>query len=503
MRRFFLIAGILLVWSGTGYCGGYTQQQTVTMPVEDYRAILERLETLQKRVDALEKESPSAKPSKAALPDKLAKDVEQIYDTLDEVETKTLQDKINLGAELRTRVDNFKVKNHLFFSSGSLSPKTDSNDNNWSNRFRLNLDAEIAKNLLFTGRLTAFKNWADSDSSSMRVDANYAHLPDDSDIRLDRAYVDWIPTGLPFPLAITFGRHPSSEGPPFEYRENRLRQSTYPALLFDGEADGIVATFGLERYIGWKDSGLRLAYGKGYQDDDDIDSYLDEADGTGLHDTNFYAAFFETEIPRLKNSLLVLSYIRGDDLTADLSSLGVSGQQANVGDMDLFGIHAQASDIGGSGFDVFISTGLNKSHPNGQTVDFGAIPMGLLSQDGTTSHTGWAVYAGLRYTVPYAQLNNPKIGFEYNHGSEYWFAFNQGSSELYNKLGVRGDVYDFYYIQPFNKYLFMRAGFTYVDYDYHLSGFHIGDLGAALPGMGYDSSDEELRNYYLLLDCRF
>lgn len=45
-------------------------------------------------------------------------------------------------------------------------------------------------------------------------------------------------------------------------KENRSRQSTYPSLLFDGEADGIVATVGLERYTGLKNSGLRFAYGK-------------------------------------------------------------------------------------------------------------------------------------------------------------------------------------------------------------------------------------------------
>lgn len=41
---------------------------------------------------------------------------------------------------------------------------------------------------------------------------------------------------------------------------------------------------------------------------------------------------------------------------------------------------------------------------------------------------------------------------------------------------------------------FMRAGFTYADYDYKLSGFQVGDFG---------NSDEEMRNYYFLLDCRF
>jgi len=91
-------------------------------------------------------------------------------------------------------------------------------------------------------------------------------------------------------------------------------------------------------------------------------------------------------------------------------------------------------------------------------------------------------------------MNTPKLGFEYNHGSDYWSSFTSGSTELFNKLATRGDVYDLYYIQPFNDYLFARIGYTLADYDYVLSGFHIGDLGR---------STEKLRNAYMLMDCRF
>jgi len=117
-----------------------------------------------------------------------------------------------------------------------------------------------------------------------------------------------------------------------------------------------------------------------------------------------------------------------------------------------------------------------------------------LNGDGTTSHSGWAVYTGLRYTIPYAPMLNPKVGFEYNHGSDYWFSFTQGSTELYNKLAIRGDAYELYYIQPFNENLFMRAGFVWADYNYNLSGYHVGDFG---------QSTEDLTNGYLLLDARF
>ncbi|MFC1513296.1 DUF3373 family protein [Thermodesulfobacteriota bacterium] len=484
MKKILLTASAVLLWSST-VCA----QDTVTMPVEDYKAIIQQLQTLQQRVEVLEHtKAPAANGNKKIV--KLEKDMDNIYDTLDQVESKSLQDKVNFGAELRTRVDNFKVDNHTFFSDNSTQDT--SNDNSWSNRFRLNMDAKIQKNLLFTGRLSVYKNFADSDNNSMAGDSNSAHRPGDSSVKLDRAYIDWIPEGMPVPLALTFGRHPSSEGPPFEMKENRQRQSTYPGLLFDGEADGIVATVGLERYTGLKNSGIRFAYGKAYQDDDNIDSYLNNA--SSYSDTNVFAAFFESEIPGVKDSLMVLSALRATSMYADTTPLMPPGwgEQANLGDMELYGIHAQANKVADSNFDIFVSTGFNKANPNGQTVGGGT--MGLLNNDGVTDHSGWAAYAGLRYTIQASNLNNPKIGFEFNHGSDYWFSFTSGSAELYNKLAVRGDVYDLYYIQPFNDNLFMRVGYTMADYDYALSGFHIGDFG---------ESTERMHNGYLLLDARF
>jgi len=478
VKKILLTAGALLAWTGCAVAGA--GGQTVAIPVEDYKAILERLDTLQKRVDQMEKtDSPSGKAASAAMPSKLAKDVETIFDTLDKVETKTLKDRINLGAELRTRVDSFKLKDDAL--TGGVGT-VDHNDNYWTNRFRLNLDSEIRKNLLFTGRVTAYKNFANKGFETTN-DANQAHVPGDSGLKLDRAYVDWIPEGMPIPLALTFGRHPSSEGPPSELKENRLRQSTYPSLLFDGEADGVVATVGLERYLGWKNSGIRFAWGKGYQDSNSVVSYLDNG-ANPYDDINVYAMFFETEIPGVRDSLLVLSALGATDIN------GMGSGAGKIGDMALYGVHAQANNVVDSGFDIFLSTGLNKTDPNGNV--FG--PVGLLNDDGTTEHSGWSVYTGLRYNIPYKAWNNPKVGFEYNHGSEYWASFTWGPSELYNKLATRGDAYDLYYIQPFNDNLFGRLGYTHINYDHGSRSQVFGEPG---------DSSAELDNVYFLLDCRF
>ena len=500
--KLFLSCLCIVMAATTVYAGGVAPSgRNVTLPAEAYRAILDRLDQLQHRVDELEG-------TKGAV-DKLSTDVDDIYDTLDRVETKTLQDRVNFGVELRTRLDNFRTKDYLYnYITGET--RDNSKDNAWTNRFRLNMSADIMDGLTFHGRLTVFKNWADNGQPVMFADPNAAHTPADTSVKLDRAYVDWVVPNMPVPLAITFGRQPSSEGPPFELRESRLRQSTYPSLLFDGESDGVIATFGISKFTHIRNNGLRFAYFKGFQNDDDMYTY--RRPGNSLDDLNVFATFFEGEIPYVPDSLFVLGYVRGNGYVDNPLN-----PTASLGDMDNYVVHTQADNIMKTGLDFFISWGLNKSHPNGQfgTGDMrdpagnlftfnqppnpqqGIYPgmgMGLLDNDGDHGHTGWAIYTGVRYTIPVSMLNLPKIGFEYNHGSKYWFSYTMGTDDIYNKLATRGDAFDVYYIQPFNRYLFLRTGYTYLDYNYTGSGWHIGKPM---------DTDESLQDFYILLDCRF
>ena len=503
MKKFLFLI-IIISFS----CNVFAAEQTVTIPAKDYKLLIQKLEQLEKRVNILEKETPKKINKVEKQVKKVKNDIDDVYDTLDEVETKSLKDRVNITGELRVRMDNYRIndKNRFDYKSykndmsmGKVDPtgakyfhkEKITNNNSWSNRLRLNLSAEITKYLKFHSRLTMYKNWADSDKVAIYADPNRSRVPSDTTLNVERAYVDWIIPNKILPVAITFGRQPSSGGPPYEFKENTKRLATYPALLFDGEADGIVITLGLEKYTGIKNNGFRIAYGKGYQSDDDFNIYYDERGG--LDDLNVLGLFFEGEIPGLDKSLFVLSYVRGFDFVDNPLNSSM-----NLGDMDLFGVHLQAENFLSSNFDLFLSTGMNISHPNNKF--FPASPMtmyktgGLLDDDGKNSHTGYSVYTGLRYTLLSKSLRNPKLGFEYNHGSRYWFSFTQGSEELFNRLATRGNAYDFYYIQSINKHLFLRMGYTYIDYNYNLSGWHIGKPSRL---------DNILRNYYFLIDCKF
>ncbi len=516
---FFLpLAATLLFTSGSALAA----KETVTIPVEDYRAILQRLDALQKRVEYLEADRTAAKPAapaRQAAPaskpegyEKLAKDIDIIYDTMDELETKKLLNKINFGAELRTRVDTFKAENYDYVdisgfldnlkqgdtyfhaATGAMIHENKRRDyNNWSNRFRITMNAEVTETIKFHGRISAGGYWGDSDSGDIFFGRSQVFLGGQHQgLGIDRFYIDWLPQGLPIPFALTVGRQPSSEGPPFEIRENTVRQSTYPALLFNGIADGIVATFGLDKYTHLQDNGLRFAYGKAYHSDSD--SYLNpfpflDDDETG--DSNIYAAFFESKIPGLKDSLMVFSYARLQDLpTTFFGPLEAKYffKNQDIGDMDLWGVHLQAKNIRNSGLDLFFSYAGNHASPSEPTS------IGLLSWGNEEENDGYAFYTGLNYTLPLEPLNRPKLGFEYNYGSKYWYSMTVGCPDPFNKLATRGSVYDIYYIQPVNKHLFFRAGYTRAEFDYTGSGTYI---GTPYP------TDMSLDDIYLLMDVRF
>jgi hypothetical protein len=485
----------------------------VKVPLDEYQQTKDQLQELRNKLNELEskvnKTQDGGEQYSTERLKKMDRDISEIYDTLDQVETRALLDRIDLGAEVRVRMDNYRVKNYqpMYISSLTGTWTTDPiiederNDSNWSSRFRINMGADVYKSVKFNARLALLKNWADS-IGAFSYDHNRAHAASgDTNLKVDRFYIDWTPKFI-VPVTVSFGRLPTSDGPPLEFKENRQRQSIYPALIFDGEPDGIVATLGLERYIGLKNSGLRYFYAMAVQYDNDHASmnYLDTVADDMYKDNRVQAIFFESELPGLRDSLLVLSYVPASDL---LMSNPFTGEMANVGDVVLYGAHLQFSDLFGWGLDLFGSYGENHNKPSGDTVNMAGLQMGLMTDDqfgsnaiDTAKTTGRAVYAGLRYELPIAFLNRPKIGFEYNEGSRYWFSYTPGSSEIYNRLATRGEAYDAYYIQPFNDYLFLRTGYTKIKYKWTGSGMPIGTPRE------YDEKPE-FHNFYILLDARF
>ena len=128
----------LLVWTVTAAAG----EIVVKVPADEYQATRNQLKEMQGQIEKLQKEMAELKGEagqvSASKLRKMNRDISDIYDTLDEVETKTIQDRINFGGELRVRMDNYRVRDYdvdgmtMYYSQAADKGGTTTNvDNGW------------------------------------------------------------------------------------------------------------------------------------------------------------------------------------------------------------------------------------------------------------------------------------------------------------------------------------------------------------------------------------
>jgi hypothetical protein len=89
-------------------------------------------------------------------------------------------------------------------------------------------------------------------------------------------------------------------------------------------------------------------------------------------------------------------------------------------------------------------------------------------------HNGGMVLAGLRYSFPQDD-GRTKIGFEFNHGTKYWFNFAQAEDDIIApKTDTRGDVYESYLTHRLYDRFIVKLGYIHYNYNYSGSGWHVG-----------------------------
>ncbi len=358
-------------------------------------------------------------------------------------------------------------------------------DNNlmYTNRLRLNIDARVAENVTFAGRLSMYKVFGDStgvqvfngQSNSINIDGNTVGVPNSDILRVERAYFTWKDIGGA-PIYLSIGRRPSTNGPPLNLRQNEMRGGTPMGSLIDMQFDGI--TFGW--HITDK-STLRLCYGVGYESgfgNGQVlanDNWLDDAWFLGVNWDiwNTDDMLIQTTIARAFdvtdgfNGMVVLPTdpVTGNPVPAPMVMR--FSPSANLGDFDMAGILLMRRD---GPFDWFVNLNYSKSHPDNVTTPFG----GLLSDPFETprSHSGDMWYVGARWNF---NDDRTAIGLEYNHGSKYWFNFTPAQDDLIGaKTATRGDVWETYFFHKINKNFHFKLAYINYDYDYSGSGWHLG-----------------------------
>ena len=356
----------------------------------------------------------------------------------------------------------------------------------YTTRLRLNLDAEVARNVSFAGRLSMYKPWGASTQvgvfngqpNTMALDANEPGVPGSTALTVDRAYFNWNNL-LGKPMYLSLGRRPSTGGPPLHYRNDESRAGTPMGTIIDFQFDG--ATFGY--HVG-DHTALRACYGLGYESQYGNGTMGQELD-TVLKDASFFGFNIDAwDTPELAIQTTIaraFNITDGFNGYVIMPNNPVTGQpmpgpivtryspSANLGDFDL----ASLLVAGKSGpFDWFVTGSWSKSRPDDPTT---TTPFGGFFTDPfqvAEEQTGSMYYLGARYNF---NEDKTKIGLEWNKGSQYWFNFAPAQDDLIApKTSTRGTVWEGYVTHRVARKFVVKLAYIAYDYDYSGSGWHLG-----------------------------
>jgi len=354
-----------------------------------------------------------------------------------------------------------------------------------TNRLRLDFGAKMADNFTFDGRLSMYKVFGDSTGAqifngyptSVNMDGTSATVPNSDILRVERAYFNWTHIAGS-PLYLSIGRRPSTEGPPLNLRQDEPRGGTPMASLIDYQFDGITVGY----HIGEKTT-LRACYGVGY-DSGWGNGTMANGTSNGLSDTHFIGLNFD--LWNTEKTLVQFTAARAFDVTDGFDGLTVfstnplTGETGlppavlrftptkNLGAIDLAGILFQQRT---GRFDLFASMNWDGLRPIDVTGPFGGLGSDPFSTP--ANHDGYMFYAGARYNFP--NNGRTKMGFEFNHGSKYWFNFAQAQDDIIApKTSTRGNVYEAYITHRINPHFIVKGDYIRYDAQWSGSGWDVG-----------------------------
>ncbi|MDY5467119.1 MAG: DUF3373 family protein [Campylobacter sp.] len=436
---------------------------------------------------------------------KVQKQIDELHDRVDENELNAALSKVKIGLDFT--VGGASVH-------GKMNGVKSNNENKWATEVHLNLNAQINDRTKFTGRLAMAKYWGNIGNNTFINDYEGGRNPQgNSVVYLDRAYIDY--DIIPDVFVATIGRQPGTDGPGSNLRNNSVRMSTYPAMLVNAMGDALVLTYKPQSLKDYN-AAFRAGYVRSYQG-----SEIDTKGGRNLlgtqkgKDSNLYLLMAEGELPLgdFGKNLLILSYIHGDkysthiDINVPNRRLKILDDTYNLGNNDLFNLHFESSNTFGSPFSWFVSasyyrgskgidnsekmkadiaSNLNIITTTGQTLEK-VIPgsqaaaqttiagiQNQIIQSGAVNWNNkdaWAIHIGARYDFTKAF----NLGFEFFHGSKYWFALSRpGINDPLDFRNTRGNVYDIYAIWRLDLNQYLRFAYTHIDYHYANSSIPMG-----------------------------
>ncbi len=376
--------------------------------------------------------------------------LDELEERVDSNELAATLDKIKFSLDFHSSLNNFFIKN---------DNTSHSQTNKWMMGLYLNMNASVNDYTKFTGRLSMSKAFGDVEwgfpATIGSLDAGRT-VGGGVNLYVERAYID-IFGGNSF--AFSIGRLPGTDGPGSNLRNNSARMSTYPALVVNTLGDGAVFT-----YKPYNEAALRAGYVKVYQPliTEDTGGNIFGLSENSIADSNLYFAAFETPfVPNsFGKSLLMLTYVHITDYTIPsrvLSQINLGNQSKNAGNLQYTNVHIENDHLLGTGFNWFMAGTYYKGSEAKELVPH--VPSSILF----ANENSWAVHLGIRYDF------NPhfKLGYEYFHGGEYWYALSSTSvNDPFNFRNTRGDVHDVYAILQIDINQFFRLSYTQQKHQY-------------------------------------
>lgn len=506
-----------------------------TFAEDDVDQLKKEVQTLKEKIEELEKDSSWN-----------TEDIDYLSDRLDKAEMHTATDKVSFGFYLRTRAESIHyndirmapspIINGFFtpppngfngatraqiqqgmanMAAAGMVPPPDEydvdNDIIYTNKFRLDMKAQVNRKLSFQGRLAAYKVFGDSTGvkfnqgslGDVTLDGNTSSLPHGDTIHLERAYFIYKHQLQNIPISLSVGRRPSTQGPPMEYRNYALVGGSPLATIINWQFDGASLTFGMEDTTGIPGASFKICYGVGFEDDWGNASSLNysKADIEDVHMLGFIVDLFDNgttsamfnyahawDVTDGFTGLSVMPFTiapedRNGDGTAEYYFEANSGgfisrlePSTNIGDWDAASLLLRSKiETPNDQIDWFLAGSYSHTDPSkiSENPFYQLMGMGLLSSNGDLeSRDGYSIYGGVICPMPL----NARLGLEYNWGSKYWFNFTGAEDSLIgSKLATRGEVYEAYYIQPvMARNFFLKLGGQFYDYEYTGSGNPIG-----------------------------
>ncbi len=453
-------------------------------------AALKKIESLQQELQQLKQQLESQN-----------ENILENEDILEKVETKSILDKINFSPDLELRFDKLRYENSSIegentkiapsdYTGNAPAPGTLNRRSGYTKHFDiattiyfdLQMSAQLDEHTKFHGKLS-FANTTQSHQRMCILSRDIKAQNAESAFDVTLAYIDYTPRpNTDYSSTLSIGILPTSNGTPMQYTQNSQRSSMFPALVFDMNSYGLIYTQKLKSIY------ARAVFAQAYTLRNIFYPYqcnrenIDNATITGIYlDDTFRVLGSRALLSAGFNALLDFKahpYLGPDVTSADTKVLG---------SIYTTGIGIDLPKINESALDLFVHTALSIPNSNGKIQDYkithyqngkgltATNTPGFTEADyasGTMlTKNGYALYFGTKYT-----LNDRfDIGAEFNHGSKYWFAATQGAKNMFNKLALRGNGYEFYAHWMFTRHIFAKFGFLDMHERYTGSGWHFGE----------------------------